>query len=145
VIVPYDPGTIPIYVPPQPAPPPAPRPAPAPQPPPKPQPAPKPTPAPELPSTWAYYLLDAQKATPGQYALTDVPEVRAAVRAARISWRLLRSDQAQVDALNLRTHADRLGYPCLLIVDQEGKVLVELESPMPSDVAAAVKGVAHAQ
>jgi hypothetical protein len=71
-----------------------------------------------------------------------VPEVRAAVRAARISWRLLRSDQAQVDALNLRAQADRLGYPCLLIVDQEGKVLVELESPMPSDVVAAVKGVA---
>jgi hypothetical protein len=44
--------------------------------------------------------------------------------------------------LNLRAQADRLGYPCLLIVDQEGKVLVELESPMPSDVVAAVKGVA---
>jgi hypothetical protein len=127
--------------------PPAPRPLPAPPEPPAPPVDPKPTPAPEPASgqIWAYYLLDAQKATPGQYALTDSTEVRQAVRSAGMSWRLIRSDQALIESLNLRAHAERLGYPLFLIVDAGGKVLIELESPMPSDIVAAVKGASRAR
>jgi hypothetical protein len=114
--------------------------------------APLPPPAPVPPepesetrpaSTWAYYLIHAQKATPGQLALTTDPAVRTAARESGMQWRVLRSDQQAIQDLNLSSLVTEHGYPLLVFVAEDGTVTRTLESPMESDIIAACKEAQH--
>jgi hypothetical protein len=114
-----------------------------------PAPSPPPAPAPPepesetQPAAWAYYLIHAQKATPGQLALTTDPAVRTAARESGMQWRVLRSDQQAIQDLNLSSLVTEHGYPLLVFVAEDGTVTKTIESPMESDIIAACKEAQH--
>jgi hypothetical protein len=85
-----------------------------------------------------YYVVDADRATPGQLELARSPAVRKAVQRAGMGWRLLRSDQAQLGELGLTPIVEREGLPVLVLVDERGIVLQVMRSPMESDVVGAI-------
>jgi hypothetical protein len=109
------------------------------------QPLPTPTPEPSEPepavepAAWAYYLVDAVKATSGQMALTTDAAVRTAARESGMGWRVLRSDQQAIRDLNLSNLVAEHGYPLLVFVAESGMVTKTIESPMESDIIAACK------
>jgi hypothetical protein len=108
-------------------------------------PLPTPTPVPVEPepavepAAWAYYLVDAVKATPGQMALTTDAAVRTAARESGMGWRVLRSDQQAIRDLNLSDLVAEHGYPLLVFVAENGTITRTIESPMESDIIAACK------